>query len=192
MAVLEVVASDAAHEKNGGSQNMAKKKASEEERLLSLAHDGDVSAQVHLGWAYGHHGDLGINIDKASHWLSEAAKSGKRPAIKRYARFLFDENDSQAVALAEDLVSSGEPYGHFLLGHIYARGSCGKPSDERKALVHFHSAEKLGHIVSGIDAIKLQSRYPLLNSKFRGKLIKLVARLVRTYARNPHDDTIFR
>ncbi len=148
------------------------------DQIEALARAGDRDAQIYLGWAYGRHGIYGFDAQKAEYWLRAANGANELEPMRRLARFLYDENRSEAVRWAQALIERDDFYGHFLMGHMLYHGRCGLDVSKSGAIEHFESAAGKGHIISGIQALKARHKYPLLRSAPRRELLRLVRSLI--------------
>lgn len=171
-----------------------KRKASKmyEAELIEQATQGDLSAQIYLGYAYGKYGDFGHDASQAEYWARRASETGSLKGLRGFARFLYDHNRDEVQVVIVQLLNRRDFYGHFLMGHILIDGSCGLPADRSAALAHLKIAADMGHIPSAISAVKLEYKYPLLKGVARKKLFRLVRDLVRARFKDPNSLAIFR
>lgn len=159
--------------------------------LLSLAESGDVDAQLHLGWAYGKYGPLGVNEEKAEYWLRKAADSGRIEPMRYLARFLVVANRPEALETIQALIQRGDFSGHYLMGHVLRSGLLGLEPNLDQALGQFEKAAQLGHLISRMQALRFREWFwirPM--SVFR--FVALSLQMVCEMWRNPQSDSLFR
>ena len=165
---------------------------SERRRIEDLAENGDVQAQIFLGWAHDRHGDYEYDPVRAERWLRSAAGSQDVEALRRLCRFLHVHGRDEAVILTDELINRGDFCGHYLKGHMLLDGSCGLAADTESGLTHLRTAGEMGHLISELDFWRHGSRQPLLKPGTLFRLLVLSARMIVRIYRDPHSWTVFR
>jgi hypothetical protein len=165
---------------------------SERRRIEDLAGNGDVQAQIFLGWAHDRHGDYEYDRDRAERWLRAAAKSRDEEALRRLCRFLDVHGRDEAVSLADELINRGDFCGHYLKGHMLLDGRCGLTADKEAGLAHLRTAGEMGHLISEIDFWRRGSPHPFLNPVTLSRLLALSARMVVRMCHDPASWTVYR
>lgn len=163
-----------------------------EEEALRLAGEGNLEAQLYLGWAYDRHGSLEYNAGRALLWLRRAVEAGSIEAKRRLCRFLYDQGQAETAKLASELVDNGDFFGNYIMGHLLAHGDCGVVKDVPSALQHFDKAAEQGHLISKIDRLRFGSRWGWYNPFALIPAIGYGVQVALLSFRNPRDPAVFR
>jgi TPR repeat protein len=115
-------------------------------RCRALAEQGDIWAQVTLGWMY--HSGTGVErgLEDAKEWYSKAASSNS-PEAEYYLASLYrtQERYQEARDWLERSAAQGFPPAIYQLGRVYLFGE-GVIADRKKALEYFEDAAQKGHL----------------------------------------------
>lgn len=163
----------------------------EEQQIQRLAQEGDVYAQIYLGWAYDRYGPYSHNRHWAESWLRRAAATGNIEGLRRLARALCDQQDEEAVEIANALARRGDFYGHYLLGHLHFFGDCNARPDREAALMHLRKAGDMGHLISQADLVR-RSNWFWVNPIAIGKLALLTLKIAKLMLRDPDNLAVYR
>jgi TPR repeat protein len=133
-----------------------------ESDLLAMAHNGDIDAQIYLGYAYDG-GPFGLNEAEAKFWLAKAAYHNID--AKRYlARFYWVRNSPEALPVISELVKNEDMFGQYMLGHCYISGMSAVTVDYQMGIEFLKNAADQGHFAAQIDYEKKRIKYGWLDS----------------------------
>ena len=165
---------------------------SDELHLQRMAEDGDMAAQIFLGWAYSKHGNMMHDPERAEKFLRMAVTSGQIDGRRALARFLFDYGRAEAVGAIDMLVAERDYYGYFLKGQMLAKLSSSSEIDKQTAILALREAASQGHIISGLDALKLEYKRPILHPSSWSELWRLSKQFFQIWRRDSKDWRISR
>ena len=167
---------------------------SDDERaaIEQRATQGDVAAQIYLGWAYSEHGPFAHDSTLAEHWYRLAARSKQTEALRRLARFLYDRQSEEARSWAEILVKQNDFYGYYLMGHMLLHGDCGVKRDRSAGLRNLEISAMQGHLVSKLDLLKHGTHYYFLGPVSVLRIAAVMAKIFYTLLRSPGSMAVYR
>jgi hypothetical protein len=123
--------------------------------LIQRAANGDVKAQLYLGWAYVEGRVVDRNDQEARKWLTLAANNGSLEAKFRLALVLLRRRDIEGVNILTELNRGGYSPAVYELGNCYYSGLCVERNVEKSKEL-WEKASVEGHVLAGINLQKFR------------------------------------
>jgi hypothetical protein len=158
---------------------------------IARANDGNVKAQIFLGWAYAEGRLVGKNDHLALTWLRKAADQGSLEAKYRLAAVLIWQNNMEGLSLLTGSELAEFPPALYELGNLYYSGSL-LGRDVKKAESSWSRAAEAGHALARIKLMKycsLRARW-FLKPVCALRVIAAVCSAIAIMARNENDPRV--
>ena len=146
---------------------------------LAMAEEGDVAAQIYVGWAY-FYGKLVARDQKAGEgWLRKAYEQGSLEGGYRLALVLLQQRDPESIGLLTRLGDQGYSPANYELGRCLYAGDL-IDRDPQQAAMRWAIAANNGHELSKMMLLKHKRsiapflQRPLLTMKIFASLLRAV------------------
>lgn len=161
------------------------------DEVRKLAEADDLSAQIFLGWAYGPGGSEERNDVEAEKWLRKAYAADSLEGLRRLCRLKLEQNQTEFLLLASELIERGDFYGHYMLGNAQLRGLCEVPVSKVEGLRNLELASRKGHLISRIDYLRNTPDFSRFSLVRMWKIITLVPRIFSLLLRDRQNPAVY-